>query len=78
MNIHPLHQRLHQFGALALAVLCFVQTARAAESEVEEPAVHELEMIHEPEVQEPEKTGEAKPLLFDFGATNSEIGRAHV
>jgi hypothetical protein len=60
MNIHFVNRRLHQVGALALAVLCFVQIGCRRESG---------SAVKPPE----EAVAPAKPLLFDFGTATSAL-----
>ncbi|MFN6095382.1 MAG: hypothetical protein ACK49J_10390, partial [Verrucomicrobiota bacterium] len=60
MNIHPIHQRLHQVGAVVLAALCFVQLGcrRESGSAVKPPK---------------ETVAPTKPHLFDFGTKTSAL-----
>lgn len=64
MNVHPHHQRLHQVGAVAVIALCLLQIGcRRASGGEPKPT----------ESSPAEKVAPAKPLLFDFGTTNSAL-----
>ena len=64
MNFHPLYQRVHQVGAVALVALCLFQIGCRRESG---------SAAKSPESSPAEKVAEAKPFFFDFGTTNSAL-----